>query len=87
VFTLGRLTTMVDTDRYETTFAMLDRDGDGRVSAAEFKELMGTLGVTFTDETAAKAIEMMDADGDGLVSLEELATYMSSPAAPPARRS
>jgi len=71
---------MVDTDKYAATFAMLDRDGDGRVSAAEFKELMGALGVNFTDETAAKAIEMMDADGDGLVSLEELATYMSSPA-------
>lgn len=74
---------MVDIDRYATTFAMLDRDGDGRVSAAEFKELMSTLGITFTDDTAAKAIEMMDADGDGLVSLEELATYMSSPVAAP----
>lgn len=73
---------MVNTDKYAVTFAMLDSDGDGRVSAAEFKELMGTLGVAFTDETAARAIEMMDADGDGLVSLEELASYMSSPAAP-----
>jgi Ca2+-binding EF-hand superfamily protein len=71
---------VVDTDRFAATFAMLDKDGDGRVTAAEFKELMVTIGVSFTDETAAKAIEMMDADGDGLVSLEELATYMSSPA-------
>jgi Ca2+-binding EF-hand superfamily protein len=74
---------MVDTEKYATTFAMLDKDGDGRVSADEFQELMGTLGVTFTDENAARAIAMMDSDGDGLVSLEELATYMSSPAAPP----
>jgi len=73
---------MVDTEKYATTFAMLDKDGDGRVSADEFKELMGTLGVNFTDENAARAIAMMDTDGDGLVSLEELATYMSSPAAP-----
>jgi Ca2+-binding EF-hand superfamily protein len=72
---------MVDTERYAATFAMLDRDGDGRVSAAEFQELMGRIGLTFTDENAAKAIEMMDADGDGLVTLEELATYMSSPGA------
>jgi hypothetical protein len=83
----GRPDAMVDTDRYAATFAMLDRDGDGRVSAAEFKELMGTLGVAFTDETAATAIEMMDADGDGLVSLEELASYMSTPAAPRPRGS
>lgn len=73
---------MVDTERYETTFAMLDRDGDGRVSATEFRELMATLGIEFTDETAARAIEMMDSDGDGLVTLDELAEYMSSPAAP-----
>ena len=69
----------MDTSRYEASFAMLDKDGDGRVSASEFKELMGNLGVTFTDETAAQAIAMMDTDGDGLVSLEDLATYMSTP--------
>jgi Ca2+-binding EF-hand superfamily protein len=74
---------MVDTQRFAASFAMLDKDGDGRVSAAEFKELMGNIGVTFTDETAAKAIEMMDKDGDGLVSLEELASYMSTPHASP----
>jgi calcium-binding protein CML len=78
---------MVDTDRYAATFAMLDKDGDGRVTAAEFKEIMGALGTTFTDETAAEAIEMMDADGDGLVTLEELAAYMSSPPAPAAEGS
>ena len=70
---------MVDTSRYAKAFAMLDKDGDGRVTAAEFKELMASIGVKFTDENAAKAIEMMDKDGDGLVSLEELATYMSTP--------
>jgi Ca2+-binding EF-hand superfamily protein len=70
---------MVDTSRYAATFAMLDKDGDGRVSAPEFKELMATIGVKFTDEKAAEAIEMMDTDGDGLVSLDELAAYMSKP--------
>ena len=70
---------MVDTERFAATFAMLDRDGDGRISAPEFKELMTAIGVTFTDENAATAIEMMDIDGDGLVSLDELATYMSTP--------
>ena len=78
---------MVDTERYAASFAMLDKDGDGRVSAVEFKELMGTLGVTFTDETAARAIKMMDTDGDGLVSLDELATYMSTPGSSPPRES
>ena len=70
---------MVDTEKYAASFAMLDRDGDGRITASEFQEMMGTLGVTFTDENAAKAIEMMDTDGDQLVTLEELALYLSSP--------
>lgn len=70
---------MVDTSRYAASFAMLDKDGDGRVSAPEFKELMAQIGVNFTDEKAAEAIKMMDTDGDGLVSLEELAAYMSRP--------
>jgi Ca2+-binding EF-hand superfamily protein len=73
---------MVDTGKYAATFAMLDADGDGRVSADEFKQLMGNLGVEFDDETAAKAIALMDQDGDGLVSLEELASYLSGPNAP-----
>jgi calcium-binding protein CML len=72
---------MVDTEKYATTFAMLDKDGDGRVSAPEFKELMASIGVTFTDQKAAEAIAMMDGDGDGLITLEELATYMSTPGA------
>ena len=58
---------------------MLDKDGDGRVSADEFKELMSDLGVTFTDETAAEAIAN---DGRGrrrAVSPEELTAYMSTP--------
>jgi Ca2+-binding EF-hand superfamily protein len=78
---VGTLPPMVDTSRYEPTFAMLDKDGDGRVSASEFQEIMAALGSSFTDEAAAKAIALMDTDGDGLVTLEELATYMSTPAA------
>jgi Ca2+-binding EF-hand superfamily protein len=72
---------MVDTDRFAATLAMPDKDGDGRVSAAELKELMAAVGVTFTDENAATAVRMMDTDDDGLVTLEELATYMSTPGA------
>jgi calcium-binding protein CML len=70
---------MVDTERYAASFAMLDRDGDGRVTSSEFQELMASIGVEFTDEAAVKAIEMMDTDGDGLVTLEELARYLSLP--------
>ncbi|HEX8803507.1 MAG TPA: EF-hand domain-containing protein [Acidimicrobiales bacterium] len=69
---------MVDTGKYAATFALLDTDGDGRVSASELKELMATLGEEYSDETAQKAVEIIDTDGDGLISLEELAEYLAT---------
>jgi Ca2+-binding EF-hand superfamily protein len=76
---------MVDTEKYAETFALLDADGDGLVSASELKELMGGLGQEFDDDAVARAVEIMDTDGDGLVSLEELAGYLGSPEAPQPR--
>jgi Ca2+-binding EF-hand superfamily protein len=67
---------MSDTSEYETTFALIDVDGDGLISAAEFQNMMKALGSDLTPEAAAFAIERMDKNGDGLVSLEEMAAYL-----------
>ena len=69
---------MTDTNRYADSFRILDADGDGKVSATELVQLMGSLGDDVTDEAATKAVELMDADGDGLVSLDEFAHYLDS---------
>ena len=73
---------MTTTGDYATTFALLDTDGDGRISATELKALMLALGEDVTDEAAVEAVTIMDTDGDGLISLDELAGYLSSRAAP-----
>lgn len=64
---------------YATTFALIDIDGDGLISAPELKNLMEALGGEVTDEAAANAVQVLDTDGDGLVSLEELTAYLKDP--------
>ena len=69
---------MADTSEYAATFELLDADGDGRISAAELKNLMSALGEEITDEAAEQGVQVVDDDGDGLISLEEFASWMSS---------
>lgn len=69
---------MTDTSTYADSFAILDADGDGKISATELLQLMRALGDDVTEQAAAKAVELMDADGDGLVSLAEFAGWQSS---------
>ena len=69
---------MADTSEYAATFELLDADGDGRISAAELKNLMSALGDDITDDAATQAVQVVDEDGDGLISIEELAHWLSS---------
>lgn len=74
----GSKCAVTDTNRYADSFAILDADGDGKISATELVQLMRGLGDDVTDEAAAAAVEIMDTDGDGLVNLEEFAAYQAS---------
>lgn len=67
---------MSDPGDYATTFALIDIDGDGLISAPELQKLMQALGGEVTDEAAARAVQTLDTDGDGMVSLDELAGYL-----------
>jgi Ca2+-binding EF-hand superfamily protein len=69
---------VTDTNRYADSFAILDADGDGKISATELVQLMRGLGDDVTDEAAAQAVELMDTDGDGLINLEEFSAYQAS---------
>jgi Ca2+-binding EF-hand superfamily protein len=68
---------MSGTTDYSATFALIDIDGDGLISAPELHQLLAELGYEGTLEGAAKAVELIDANGDGLVSLEELNAYLA----------
>jgi Ca2+-binding EF-hand superfamily protein len=74
---------MSEANDYASTFAMIDIDGDGLISAPELQRLMETLGADVREEFAAHAIEVIDTDGDGLVSLAELTAFLETPEADP----
>jgi Ca2+-binding EF-hand superfamily protein len=67
---------MVDTSRYEATFALVDADGDGLIDAQEMMGVMKALGEDITDERSVAVVTAIDQDGDGRVSLEEFAHFM-----------
>lgn len=68
---------MSETTEYAATFALVDVDGDGLISAQELASLMRNLGDETTEEQAAEVVRSMDSDGDQRISLEEFARYMS----------
>lgn len=68
---------MPETTEYAATFALVDVDGDGLISAQELATLMRNLGDETTEEQAAEVVRAMDFDGDQRISLEEFARYMS----------
>ncbi|MGW9348725.1 calmodulin/calcium-binding protein CML [Nocardiopsis flavescens] len=69
---------MPETSEYAATFALVDADGDGRISADELVALMRNLGDACTHEQAAETVRAMDSNGDSRISLEEFARFMSS---------
>jgi len=69
---------VADTRQYAESFALIDANGDGLISATELVRLMQALGDEVTDEAAAQAVELMDTDGDRLISLDEFAGYLAS---------
>jgi Ca2+-binding EF-hand superfamily protein len=81
---MGRQSAVTDTKRYADSFAILDADGDGKISATELVQLMRGLGDDVTDDAAAKAVELMDTDGDGLIGLDEFAAYLDTRSGAPA---
>lgn len=69
---------MTDTTQYADSFALIDVNGDGLISAAELVRLMQALGDEVTEQAAEQAVELMDTNGDGLISLAEFAAFQES---------
>lgn len=58
-------------------FERYDVDGDGQLTAAEYRQVVEELGETGVTEEAAQAlIDTMDTDGDRKVSFEEFRAAM-----------
>jgi Ca2+-binding EF-hand superfamily protein len=67
---------MLSASEYEATFTAIDSDGDGLITAAELRALLGSQGQELTDDTVTAMFALIDGDGDGKVSREELKAYL-----------
>jgi Ca2+-binding EF-hand superfamily protein len=63
---------------YEATFALIDVDGDGKITAEELKHVFTALGEDVTDEAVSTMLSFLDEDNDGLISQQELTAYLSN---------
>ncbi|MFF9479840.1 EF-hand domain-containing protein [Streptomyces sp. NPDC014733] len=63
---------MADIEKAREQFARFDEDGDGLVTAEEFRRAMAEMGDRYlTGATAQTIINSKDTDGDGRLSFDE----------------
>ncbi|WP_329221225.1 EF-hand domain-containing protein [Streptomyces sp. NBC_01485] len=69
---------MADIEEARKQFQRIDTDGDGFITAAEFKSALAQEGDWNVTETVAEAIiKSRDLNGDKVLSFDEFWTYLS----------
>lgn len=69
---------MADIESAKKAFERFDVDGDGFITAAEYKKVMAELGDPYVSATTAQAvIDAKDGNGDHVLSFEEFWTGLS----------
>ncbi|MFF8277454.1 EF-hand domain-containing protein [Streptomyces lateritius] len=68
---------MADIESARKAFERFDVDGDGLITAAEYKSVMAQLGDFHVTETVAEAlINQRDGNGDGKLSWDEFRAHL-----------
>ncbi|XP_058187485.1 calcium-binding protein CML38-like [Rhododendron vialii] len=57
--------------QYERVFSHFDENKDGKISPAELRLCLGTIGGEISESEAEAVVLLMDSDGDGLLGLED----------------
>ncbi|KAE9606113.1 putative serine/threonine-protein phosphatase with EF-hands [Lupinus albus] len=62
-------------DEVREIFNKFDKNGDGKISCSELKEMLLTLGSRTTSEEVRLMMEIIDQNGDGYIDLNEFADF------------
>ncbi|RUS68854.1 hypothetical protein EGW08_023384, partial [Elysia chlorotica] len=66
-----------DVDQHvRETFRSFDANGDGVISAREFRQAVAKMGQNLTDAEVSEFMRSVDKDGDGVITYEEFAKYV-----------
>ena len=63
-------------DEFREAFEVMDKDGDGNISADDLKQVMSQLGVNLGKEDVEEMIKVADKNGSGKVNMEEFLSIM-----------
>ena len=67
---LGKTTVLTSQSRIREAFRVFDKDGNGFISVAELRHIMGNLGDKLPEEDVEEMIHEADIDGDGQVNYD-----------------
>ncbi|XP_027329350.1 probable calcium-binding protein CML23 [Abrus precatorius] len=62
-------------DEVRKIFSKFDKNGDGKISCSELKDMLVTLGSKTTSEEVKRMMEEIDQNGDGYIDLKEFADF------------
>jgi calmodulin len=65
-------------DELIEAFRIFDKEGEGRISASEFRHIMLTLGERLSEDEVEEMIKEADARGDGMINYKEFSKIMLS---------
>ena len=65
-------------EEIKEAFKLVDMDGDGFISASEFKQVMDILGKRFSEEEVDEFLRELEIDGDGRISYEGKSLHFST---------
>ncbi|KAK7362643.1 hypothetical protein VNO77_04761 [Canavalia gladiata] len=61
----------------QIAFRTFDKNGDGKISAEEIKEMLWRLGERCSIDDCRRMVRAVDTDGDGMVDMDEFMTMMT----------
>ena len=68
----------ISDEELKENFEHFDKNGDGKLTRAEFGELMKALDATEPGEDPSRGFSSIDSDGSGGIDLEEFARWFRS---------